>query len=160
MGRRWKRVRPTSLLNAIELNLEHARDKFNRGVDRVAEAIGEENHHNLYKWAGSGRMPLCKVRAFELACGANFVTRWLASSAGLMVIEVPTGKPGRDEDVLALQETLNDAVGALIQFYAGKADQAGVLARVTAGLEGLAYHRKAVEKHDQPELELEESPRG
>lgn len=154
MGRHWKRVRPTSLLNGIELCLEHGREKLNRGVDRISECMGEETHHNLYKWAASGRMPAVKIRAFEQACGANFVTRWLASSAGLMVIEVPTGRHGTSDDVLALQETLNDAVGALLQFYAGKADQAGVIARLTAGLEGLAYHRTAVEKNEQPELDL------
>lgn len=154
MGRHWKKVRPTSLLNAFELCIDHAREKYNRGVDRVAELMGEESHHNLYKWMATGRMPAVKIRAFEQACGINFVTRWLAGSAGFMAIDVPTGRHGTSDDVLALQETLNDAVGALLQFYAGKADQAGVIARLTAGLEGLAYHRTAVEKNEQPELEF------
>lgn len=39
-------------------------------------------------------------------------------------------------DVMALQETLNDAVGALLQFYQGKVSADEVLASVTAGMEG------------------------
>lgn len=154
MKRNWKRVRPTSLLNALELNIEHAREVRNAGVDRVAEGMGEANHHNLYKWLGSGRMPLVTLRAFENACGASFVTRWLALSAGLLVIDIPTGRPADGNDVLALQETLNDAVGALLQFYAGKVEQAEVLARLTAGLEGLAFHRENIKKFDQPEFQF------
>lgn len=147
-------MRPTSLLNAMELNVEHGRKVRNAGVDRIAEGMGEESHHNLYKYLANGRMPLVKLRAFENACGATFVTRWLAMSAGLMVIDIPTGRKADGDDVLALQETLNDAVGALLQFYAGKADQPAVLARLTAGLEGLAFHRENVKKYDQPEFEF------
>lgn len=155
MKRNWKRVRPTSLLNAMELCVEHARETRNASVDRLAEHMGEESHHNLYKWLATGRMPIVKQRAFEHACGANFVTRWLATSAGLLVIDIPTGRQANGEDVLALQETLNDAVGALLQFYAGKIEQAQVLARLTAALEGLAFHRENVRKFDQPELDLQ-----
>jgi hypothetical protein len=57
--------------------------------------------------------------------------------------------------VLALQAVLNDAVGALLQFYAGKIEQGEVLARLTAALEGMAFHRENVKKFDQPELDLQ-----
>lgn len=154
MKRNWKRVRPTGLLNAMELNVEHALATRNAGVARIAEGMSEESHHNLYKYLANGRMPLVKLRAFEDACGATFVTRWLAMSAGMLVIDMPTGRSADSNAVLALQETLNEAVGALIQFYSGKADQADVLARLTAGLEGLAFHRENVKKFDQPELQF------
>ncbi len=152
MKRNWKKARPTSLLHAMELCVDHAREMKNAGVDRLAERIGDESHHNLYKYLGNGRMPLVKLRAFEEAAGAAFVTRWLAMSAGLLVIDIPTGRQGNGEDMLALQETLNDAVGALLQFYAGKLDQGEVQARLTAALEGMAFHRENVKKFDQPEL--------
>lgn len=156
MKRNWKRVRPTSLLNAMELCVEHGRETRNASVDRIAEGMGEASHHNLYKYLGNGRMPLVLLRAFENSCGATFVTRWLAMSAGLLVIDIPTGRPATGADVLTLQETLNDAVGALIQFYAGKAEQPDVMARLTAALEGLAYHRDNVKKYNQPELDFDE----
>jgi len=154
MKRNWKKARPTSLLHALGLCVEHARETKNAGIDRLAERIGDEHHHNLYKYLGNGRMPLVKLRAFEEAAGAPFVTRWLAMSAGLLVIDVPCGRDHGGADVLALQEVLNDAVGALLQFYAGKAEQAEVLARLTAALEGMAFHRENVRKHDQPELDF------
>ena len=74
----------------------------------------EKTHHTIYKYLEGGTLPLIKLRAFEDACGATFVTRWLAASAGLLVIEVPTGRAGGAADVLSLQEILNDAVGALL----------------------------------------------
>lgn len=155
MKRNWKKARPTSLLSAIELNVEHARETKNAGVQRVADWMGEKTHHTIYKYLENGSLPLYKLRAFEHACGANFVTRWIAASAGLLVIEIPTGRSADGDDVLALQEILNDAAGALIAFYSGKAEAPDVLARITAGLEGLAFHRENVRKFDQPELELQ-----
>ena len=77
-----------------------------------------------------------------------------AMSAGLLVIEIPTGRSADCRDVMALQETLNDAVGALLDFYSCKTPAGEVLARITAGMEGLAFHRENVRKHDQPELDL------
>lgn len=154
MKRNWKKTRPTSLLHAMELCVEHARETKNAGIDRIAVRMGEEHHHNLYKYLANGRMPLVKLNAFEEATGAAFVTRWLAMSAGLLVIDIPTGRTASGEEVLALHELLNEAVGALLQFYASKADQADVQARLTAALEGLAFHRENVKKHDQPELDF------
>ena len=156
MKRNWKKLRPTSLMHAQDLCVEHAREAKNAGIDRIAEGMGESTHHNLYKYLASGGMPLRKLRAFENTCGATFVTRWLAMSAGLLVIEIPAGRSATSEDVLALQETLNEAVGALIQFYSGKAEQADVIARLAAGMEGLAFHRENVKKHEQPELPFHE----
>lgn len=154
MKRNWKKARPTSLLNAMELCTDHAREARNASVQRIAEYMSEKTHHTIYKYLENGSLPLVKLRAFEHACGANFVTRWLAMSAGLLVIDIPHGRSAEGSDVLALQETLNDAVGALLAFYAGTAPAEAVLARITAGMEGLAFHRENVRKHDQPELDL------
>ena len=155
MKRNWKRVRPTSLLHSLELCTEHARETKNASIQRIAEYMSEKTHHTIYKYLENGSLPLVKLRAFEHACGANFVTRWLAASAGLLVIDIPTGRSADSSDVMALQETLTDAVGALLSFYSGKTPAEDVLARITAGMEGLAFHRENVRKFDQPELELQ-----
>lgn len=155
MKRNWKKVRPTSLLHSLELCTEHGRETRNFNIERIAESMCEKTHHTIYKYLEGGTMPLIKLRAFEDACGANFVTRWLAMSAGLLVIDIPTGRSADSHDVMALQETLNDAVGALLAFYSGKAPAEDVLARITAGMEGLAFHRENVRKHDQPELDFQ-----
>lgn len=155
MKRNWKRVRPTSLLQAMEMCTDYARETKNASVQRIAEFMGEKTHHTIYKYLESGSMPLVKLRAFENVCGVNFVTRWLAMSAGLLVIDIPTGRSADSSDVMALQETLNDAVGSLLGFYSGKTPAEEVLARITAGMEGLAFHRENVRKYDQPELDLQ-----
>ncbi len=154
MKRNWKKARPTSLLHSLQLCTEHARETKNAGVERIAEFMSEKTYHTIYKYLESGNMPLVKLRNFENVCGANFVTRWLAMSAGLMVIDIPTGRTGDCHDVLALQEILNDAVGALLSFYAGKAPADEVMTRITAGMEGLAFHRENVRKYDQPEFDF------
>lgn len=154
MKRNWKRVRATDLLHALELCTEHARETKNLSVQRIADTMGEKTHHTIYKYLENGGMPLLKLRNFENVCGANYVTRWLAASAGLLVIDIPHGSSADGSDVVALQETLNDAVGALLAFYAGKFPAEQTLARITAGIEGLAFQRENVRKFEQPELDL------
>lgn len=156
MKRNWKKVRPTSLLNSLELCTEFARESKNASIQRIAECMSEKTHHTIYKYLENGSLPLVKLRAFEHACGANFVTRWVAMSAGMLVIDIPSGRSADSDDVLALQEILNDAVGALLSFYSGKTKEEDVMARITAGMEGLAFHRENVKKFDQPELPLGE----
>ena len=155
MKRNWKRVRPTSLLHALELCVEYARDVHNLSVERIADRMGETTHHALYKWLAEGGMPMRKLRPFEHACGCKYASRWVAMSGDLLTIDIPTGRSATCADVMALQETLNDAVGALLQFYQGKLSPDEVLTSVTAGMEGLAFHRENVKKHDQPELDLQ-----
>lgn len=154
MKRNWKKARPTSLLQAMELCVDYAREVHNLSVQRIAERMGEKTHHSLYKYLENGSLPMVKLRAFEHACGVNFVSRWNTMSAGMLGIEIPTGRSADSSDVMALQETLNDAVGALLGFYSGKTEAGEVLARITAGMEGLAFHRENVRKYDQPELDL------
>ena len=152
--RNWKRMQPTGLRHALELCKEHAREKLNRSVERIAEEMGLTDHWTLYKWLQSGRIPANLVRPYENACGINFVTRWQAASAGYLLIDIPSGRNVTAADMQVLQELLNTAVGQLLQFYAGKAESQDALAAIQQGMEGLAWHRGNVEKHLQPELEL------
>lgn len=150
----WKDARPTSLPNAMEMCLRFAREKHNRSVDNVADLMGLPNQWRLYKWVEEANLPARYIRAFEFSCGIDFVTRYLAHSAHRLLIDIPAGKQVAAADVHALQEMTNGAVGVLIQFAAGKASAAEVIAATTAAMEGLAWHRANAEKHEEPELDL------
>ncbi|MFZ5659169.1 MAG: hypothetical protein ACOY5C_04850 [Pseudomonadota bacterium] len=152
--RNWNRVQPTSLRHALELCKDYARERHNLSVQRIAERMGLEDYWTLYKWIANARMPAVAIRAYETACGIDFVTRWYASSAGRLLIDIPTGRDATAADMQALQELLNAAVGRLLQFYAGKTDADETLSALQQAMEGLAWHRGNVEKHAQPELEL------
>lgn len=157
MSRRdWKRIQPTSLRHALELCKDHAKERHNLSVERIAERMGLTDHWALYKWFQNGRMPLNLVRPFEAACGIDFVTRWQAASAGKLLIDIPTGRKVDAADMQALQERLNTAVGLLLQFHGGNAEAADTLAAIQQAMAGLAWHRCNVEKHAQPELDFQE----
>ena len=85
--RNWKRIQPTSLRNALELCKDHAKERHNLSVERVAERMGLTDLWTVYKWIQTGRIPANMIRPYEVACGIDYVTRWLA--AGL------TGSTGR-----------------------------------------------------------------
>lgn len=155
-GRNWKRVIPTSLRHALELCKDYARERHNLSVERIAERMGLPDHWAVYKWIQTGRIPANLIPAYEAVCGINFVTRWLASTAGMLVIQAPTGRDATAADMQALQELLHAAVGQLLQFYAGKAQAPETLASIQQGMEGLAWHRGNVEKHAQPEFDFQE----
>jgi hypothetical protein len=144
--RNWKRAQPRDLRHAMDLCLEYARERFNRSVDNVADL----------KWIEAGSMPVRKVKAFEHACGIDFLSRWLAMSGNKLVIEIPIGKLADPEDVQALQEITHAAIGSLIKFYKEQADSDETLAAVQTALERLAWHRANVEKCRQPELPFDE----
>ena len=146
--RNWKRVTPNSLRDALRLCKDHALEKKSLSVERIADL--------LYKWLSNGRMPAMLIPSYEHICGIDFVTRWLAASAGRLLISVPTGRKASATDMQALQEVLNTAVGQLLQFYAGKTEAPDTLAAIQQAMEGLAWHRGNVEKHLTPELDFEE----
>lgn len=154
--RNWKRVQPHSLRHAMELCKDYARERHNLSVERVAERMGLADHWTLYKWFQNGRMPVNLVPAFEAACGIDFVTRWQASSAGRLLIAIPTGRYATAEDMQVLQEVMHTAAGHLLRFYGGKAEASDALAAIQQAMEGLAWHRGNIEKHGQPELDFEE----
>lgn len=151
--RNWKRIQPHSLRNAMELCKDKALEQ-GLSIERIADRTFLNDHWTLYKWIANGRMPASYIRAFEETCGVDFITRWLAASAGKLLIDIPTGRNASAEEMQVLQGVLNDTVGQLLQFYAGKANTSDTLAAIGQAMEGLAWHRGNVEKHLQPELEL------
>ncbi len=153
MARNWKRVQPNSLRDAMRLCKDHALEKKNYTVERIADLMSVTDDL-LYKWLANGRMPAACIPAYEHICGINFVTRWLAASTGNLMIAIPSGRSGKAADMQELQELLNTAVGRLLQFYANKVDAESALASIQQGMEGLAWHRANVQKHLQPEFEF------
>jgi transcriptional regulator with XRE-family HTH domain len=150
----WKRRQPTSALHAFRLCKDYAREVRHLSVERIADLMSV-THDTLYKWLANGRMPAVLIPTYEMACGIDFVSRWLViSGGGRLVIEVPTGKKATAVDIHELQELLNAAVGQLIQFHGGKAEAPECLAAIQQAMEGLALHRGQVQKHAQPELDF------
>lgn len=152
--RNWKRVHATSLRDAIRLCKDHAQERHNLSVERIAERMGLADHWVLYKWIASAKMPAVMIPAYEATCGIDLVSRYLATRAGRLVIDMPRGKAAGTEDMQALQGVLHEAIGALLRFYAGEQEADDTLSAVQQGLESLAWHRGNVQKTAQPELEL------
>jgi hypothetical protein len=154
--RNWKRVQPRDLRHAMDLCLEFAKERHNRSADHIADLMGEVNKWTLYKWIEAGSMPVRLVKAFEHACGIDFLSRWLAMSGNKLVIEIPIGKIADPEDMQALQEITHAAIGSLLKFYKAQANSDETLAAVQTALERMAWHRANVEKCRQPELPFDE----
>ncbi|MGR3966097.1 hypothetical protein HBO07_19120 [Pseudomonas proteolytica] len=156
--RRWKNVRPTSLRHALELCKDFAIDAHNKSVQRIADEMGLPDHWALYKWLQTGRMPANLIRPYERVCNCDYVTRWIAASAGRLTIEMPTGRNCTAQDTQALQELLTTAAGKLLAFYAKNSEAEETLASIQAAMEGLAWHRGNVSQTQHPQLELEGQP--
>ena len=150
----WKR--PRSLRHGIEMCLSNAKEKHNRSVEGVAEIMGLESHWALYKWQENGRMPAVLIPAFEAACGCDYVSNWLATRGGKLIIPMPSGRNMKPTDINALQAALHNTVGALMEFYEGKQKLSETLEAINQGLESLAWHKGNVEQHSQPQLELDD----
>ncbi|EIK73275.1 hypothetical protein PseBG33_3503 [Pseudomonas synxantha BG33R] len=156
--RRWKNVRPTSLRHALELCKDFAIDAHNKSVQRIADEMGLPDHWALYKWLQTGRMPANLIRPYERVCNCDYVTRWIAASAGRLTIEMPTGRNCTAQDTQALQELLTTAAGKLLAFYAKNSEAEETLTAIQAAMEGLAWHRGNVSQTQHPQLELEGQP--
>ncbi|TXT37425.1 MAG: hypothetical protein FD135_3601 [Comamonadaceae bacterium] len=150
----WKRLQPNSLRTALELCKDHAREKHNRSVERVADQMGITDHWTVYKWIQSGRIPANLIRPYETACGIDFVSRWIAASAGKLLVDVPIGRNLVETDVVALHNGFGVALKLLTDFYAGKAEPAETIAALTAHMTDIAWHRANVGKHVAPELDF------
>lgn len=87
----WKRMNPRSASQATELCLVKARECKNLSVERVGDLMGLGSHWSVYKWVESGRLPLALIRPFELACGADFISRFVAHSGGNLLVPHPAG---------------------------------------------------------------------
>lgn len=154
MKRDWKRLSPTSLIEALRLCKDYGRERKNLSVERIAELMGT-TPDALYKWLATGRMPAILIPVYEHVCGIDYASRYLALSAGSLVVPMPTGRKVQPIDVQALQGVLNDATGAILAFAAGTIEAAEALAAIEAGMAGLAWHRETIARHSQPELDLE-----
>ncbi|MDX1491295.1 MAG: hypothetical protein R3332_08410 [Pseudohongiellaceae bacterium] len=152
--RNWNQVQPTSITHAIELCTSYAREKRNLSVERIAELMGMASHHSLYKWMAEGRMPLNMLRPFEHACGANYVSKYIAHSARLLTMPIPSGRKADARDVNSLQASLTEAVSVLIDFYEGKSSAPSCVGPVVTAMENLGWHKANVDKSDQPDLQL------
>lgn len=152
--RSWKNRQPASLRQAMEWCLEHARERLNRSVDRVAELMGLSSRWIIYKWLESGRLPAILIRPFEEACGITYVTRFIGHSAHKLLIDIPTGRKATGKDINTLQASCTEVVSSLLAFYEGKTGTEETLAALYTAMEELAYQQRTVEKHQQPELEL------
>lgn len=153
--RNWKRVRPNSLMEALRLCKEFAQQRRNLSVERIADRMGA-THDSLYKWLATGRMPAILVPAYEHACGCTFASEWLATCAGKLVVDMPTGRKGATEDLLAVNSGCAAALQLLTAFYAdpAAADTEATLAALRGHLEQVAYHHHNVARYAAPELEF------
>lgn len=150
----WKNERAISLRNGMELNIEYAREKQNRGVERIADLMALSSHFTLYKWLENGRMPALLIPAFEHACGAHYVTQYLAQSSNRMLVDIPTGRNATHKELNEIGSYTHQVMAMLIDFYEGRCDQQQIESALTTLIEDLAHQRGNVMKHQQPELLL------
>ncbi|GAA5784676.1 hypothetical protein YWS52_09950 [Chitiniphilus shinanonensis] len=146
-------MQPGSLIEALRLAKDYARERHNLSVERIADLIGV-SHHDLYKWLGNGRMPALLIPAYEMACRCHFVSSWLALSAGKLVIDIPRGRSVAARDINQLQRLTTEAITQILNFTEGTTTAENALAAIHTSMAGLAWHKTNIEKHAQPELAL------
>jgi hypothetical protein len=152
----WKNRQPTSLRHGMELCMEYARVKHNRSIDHIADLMGLPNRWVLYKWLENGRLPSILIRPFEAACGCEYVTRYIGHSAHKLLIDIPSGRKATGKSINDLQASFTEAVSLLLKFYEGDSPADETLAALFNTMEELAWHHGSVERHQQPEFELQE----
>lgn len=153
MSRNWKRVHPNSLIEAFRLTKDFARERHQLSVERIADLMGV-THDSLYKWLSTGRMPANLIPVYEHACGCQFVTHWLSTSSGKLVIDIPTGRGASAESIQELQQCLHAVVGRLMEFHKGETTAEVTLSATLAALEDLAWHHHNVKREATPELDF------
>ncbi|MFS4550042.1 hypothetical protein [Comamonas resistens] len=154
--RNWKRVQPNSLREALEQCKEHARERLNKSVDNIAEDMGLADKWSLYKWIQNGSMPAKLIRPYQIACGINLVSRWLAASEGRLLVDIPTGRAIKQEDLHQAHSGFAQAMSLISDFCAGKADQATTLEAIRDHLQLMGRLHGNVQQHHTPELEFGE----
>lgn len=114
--------------------------------------------HALYASAqlATGRIPGILIPTFEMACGAHFISDWLATSAGRMVIPMPTGRKATEAELLQISEDCAASMRKLAAFYAdpSKADTTELMELLQRHLEQVAFHHHNVGRYQTPELEF------
>ena len=154
--RNWKRWQPASLRDALKGCKDFAQERHNLSVERIAERMGLEDHWSLYKWIESGRFPAVLLPTYQAVCGINLVTRWLATHERRLLIDMPVGKAGTEDDLVALNTQFGQAVQLLRDFYKsdGATDAAPVLEALRSHLESMAHHHFNVSGFAEPELDF------
>lgn len=155
--RNWKRWQPATLRDALKGCKDHAQQRHNLSVERIAERMGLEDHWALYKWIANGRMPLVLAPAYENACGINLVARWMAATDDKLLVEMPKGRQAQAADMVELNTGFAQALQLLTDFYQGgdKPDPEATLAALRQHLEQVAYHHANVSAYQEPQLEFE-----
>ena len=150
----WKsrQAKIGNLLSAIELSVEYARVKNNLSVERIAELMGIPSHWTLYKYMESGKLPANLIPTFEHVCGCSFVSEFLATRAGKIVIDIPRGKKATSKDINLLQQNFTRAIDALLDFYEHQGNEAETIGNINAVIADLAAHRSNVAMSSNPEL--------
>lgn len=140
MSRHSSKPLPTSLRAAFEADKAHALARHRLNVERLAELMST-TPATLYKWMETDAMPINRLAAWQHITRSDYVVRYLAAAGHKVVIDIPHGHAIDAAEVQGLQTTLNSAVGALLDFHAGRLDRDGCMAAITGGLEVLAWHR-------------------
>ena len=153
--RNWKTYRANSLLDALSACKDFALERRRLSVRSIAANIGV-TEDSLYKWLGTGRMPVNLLLVYELACGCHFVSDWLVASSGRMVLPIPTGRKACEQDLLQISSDFAAAVQALAGFYAtpSKCNTEALLDELRKHLEQVAYHHHNVARYETPELDF------
>lgn len=156
MRRNWKRVRPTSMVEALRLCKDYAQEKYNLSIERIADRMGV-THDSLYKWLATGRLPAILIPPFEHVCGCHFASEWLAASAGKLVVTMPIGRSATQSDMVELNSCFAGALQLLTDFYKapGELDATETLAALTIHLRQVAWHHANVSQHATPELDFQ-----
>lgn len=145
---------PTNLPAAFEADRLFAKRHRQMSVERLAE-LRKTTPGNFYKRMEDGSMHVADLPAWFHDTGGKALIRFLSAQAGGVFIEVPTGRKFGPQDIHALQEALTHAVGALLEFHAGRMSADECQASLWGGMEGLAWHHGNVGKAEHPELQLE-----
>lgn len=157
--RNWKREVPHSLNHALQLCKEHGAQQKQLSVERIGDRMAT-SPDTLYKWLGTGRMPVNQVINYESLTTSNsrtgrpFVTEYLAHSQGYLLIKMPNGKDAEHKDVLELNIHMQQFVTQLLEFQHGGVDADTVLDSVKTLMQDLAFQHKNIEQHQQPQLDL------
>ena len=151
-----KRQRANSLVHALRLCKEYAQAKRHLSVERIADRMGA-SHDSLYKWLATGRLPANLIPVYELACGCNYVTDFLAAGANRLVIPLPTGRKVTAQELPEINVSCAQAVQELSAFYLDPAscDTEALLDCLRAHLEQVAFHHRNVGRYEAPELDFD-----
>ena len=78
------------LMAAVRACLDYAKAGLFRSTADVADAMQTKPSRDaVYKWTQTGRLPLAEIPAFELACGANCISEYLAAVSGHVLVKAP-----------------------------------------------------------------------